>query len=423
MFKTTVLSALVLTCVLLSPFASAKEGVLLGMPDPAVIQADDGSFYIFATGRGLPIYHSTNLVDWEKVGTVFATPVPAWAKKAIPETEGIWAPDIVKFNGKYFVYYCVSSFGSQRSVIGVATNTTLDHTSPDYKWVDQGLVIESFPDKDDFNAIDPAAFQQADGRAFMVWGSYWGGIKSLELNPETGKPLDKKPEISSVASRPNHAVEGSYMVHHGDYYYLFVSYDSCCDGAESTYRVMVGRSENPLGPYVDFQGKPMTQGGGTLVLSNNDNWRGPGHNSVLTTDKGSWLVHHTYDTFHLENQRVLQIRPLYWTDGGWPVVGEPLNKTNPMTTEKADVTPDEMIGSWRLSADYGDEKIFDFLPRGRIANHKEARWKVAGNKLQLSLPDLTNDSTPVLCIIEPSGKAFIGRDSDGVIIRGKMLCH
>lgn len=420
MLKKMVFAALLITGLLaLSPYASAKEGVLLGMPDPAVIQAENGSFYIFATGKGLPVYHSTNLVEWEKIGTVFDTPVPAWSKKAIPETDGIWAPDIVKLNDTYFVYYCVSSFGSQRSVIGVATNSTLDHTSPDYKWVDQGLVIESFPGKNDFNAIDPAAFQQADGRAFMVWGSFWGGVKSIELDPETGKPLEADPVISAVAARPNHAVEGAYMVHHGEYYYLFVSYDSCCDGAESTYRVMVGRSENPLGPYVDFQNKPMTEGGGTLVLSNNDNWRGPGHNSVLTTEKGSWIVHHTYDTFNLDKQRILQIRPIYWTDAGWPVVGEPLNPANPMTTEKADVTANEMVGSWRLSQNYGDEKIFDLLPRGRVANHKEASWKVAGNKLQLALPGITE--APVICIIEPSGDAFIGRDQDGAVIRGKKL--
>ncbi len=424
MFRSLVLFTLAAAC-LLAPSVYAKEGVLLGMPDPAVIQAEDGSFYIFATGKGLPVYHSTNLVDWEKIGTVFDTPVPAWSKKTIPETQGIWAPDIVKLNDTFFVYYCVSSFGSQRSVIGVATNSTLDHTSPDYKWVDQGLVMESFPGTCDFNAIDPAAFQQADGRAFMVWGSFWGGVKSIELNPETGKPLDKQPDISSVASRPSHsgAVEGAYMVHHEDYYYLFVSFDSCCDGAESTYRVMVGRSENPLGPYIDFTGKPMVKDGGTLVLSNNDNWRGPGHNSVLTTDKGSWIVHHTYDTFHLENQRILQIRPIYWGADGWPVVGEPLSKANPMTTEKANVKADDMIGSWRLSYNYGDEKIIDLLPKGRIAFQPEAKWKLKDNKIMITWPNKppTDGSAPDTCTIEPSGNAFVGRDQAGVIIRGKKL--
>ena len=404
----------------------AKEGVLSGMPDPAIIADGDDSFYIFATGKGLPIYHSTDLVNWEKVGTVFDTAVPEWSKKAVPATEGIWAPDIVKLNDMYYVYYSVSSFGSQRSVIGVARNTTLDHTSPDYKWVDQGLVMESFPRKCDFNAIDPAAFQQEDGRAFMVWGSFWGGVKSVELNPETGKTLDKEPKISSVAARPDnriHAIEGAYMVKHDDYYYLFVSWDICCDSAESTYKVMVGRSKNPLGPYVDFKGKPMTQGGGTLVLANNDNWRGPGHNSVLTTDKGSWMVHHTYDTFQLESQRILQIRPIYWGSDGWPVVGEPLSKYNPMTTATPDVVEDDLLGSWRLSMDYGNENIIDLLKGGKIANNKNAWWKVSGNRLELFWPGKppTDGSDPDKCFVEMSLDSFVGRDQAGAVIRGKKL--
>lgn len=397
-----------------------QGGVLLGMPDPAVIQADDGSFYIFATGRGLPIYHSDNLVDWTRVGRVFDGAVPEWAAERVPGTDGIWAPDIVKFNSVYFVYYCASTFGSQHSVIGVAKNKTLDINSPDYKWEDQGLVMESFPETCDFNAIDPAAFQQADGRAFMVWGSFWTGVKSIELNPETGKILSDKPVISAVASRPNHggAVEGAYMVKHDEFYYLFVSFDSCCDGAESTYRVMVGRSKQPLGPYSDWSDTPLTKDGGTLVVCSNDNWRGTGHNSVLTTDKGSWLVHHTYDTFNLDKQRILQIRPLYWTDSGWPVAGEPLSKSNPMNTEPVNVERGEIVGSWRISKDYGRETICDLLPRGRVANHKDGLWQLRDNEIIIKIGDIK-----AKCFVEPSKTSFIGRDLDGAIIRGKQLPH
>lgn len=265
---------------LLSLFAAlclplfAAEGVLEGMPDPAVIQGEDGRFYIFATGRGLPVYRSDDLIKWELIDRVFDTPVPAWSKQAIPTTEGIWAPDIVKFKDKYYVYYCVSSFGSQRSVIGVAVNKTLDPASPDYKWTDAGLVLESFPGKDDFNAIDLAAMQDKDGSACAVWGSHWGGIKFAAINPDTGKFLDAKPVISTVAARPDttsRAIEGAYMVQKHGWYYLFVSFDSCCSGAESTYKVMVGRSKKIEGPYIDFNDKPMPLGGGTLVLANNDN--------------------------------------------------------------------------------------------------------------------------------------------------------
>jgi arabinan endo-1,5-alpha-L-arabinosidase len=106
MFKSTGIFLLVIAS-LICLSAAAVEGVLIGMPDPAVIQAAEDSFYIFATGRGLPVYHSSDLVHWEKAGTVFDRPAPAWAKTMIPETRGIWAPDIVKLNDNYFVYYSV----------------------------------------------------------------------------------------------------------------------------------------------------------------------------------------------------------------------------------------------------------------------------------------------------------------------------
>lgn len=416
---------LVSVFMLLYPPVMAAEGVLIGMPDPAVIQGEDGNFYIFATGRGLPIYRSQNLIHWEEIDRVFDTPVPAWAKEAIPRTEGIWAPDIVKFKDKYYVYYCVSTFGSQRSVIGVAVNTTLDPASPDYKWIDHGMVLESFPDKDDFNAIDIAACQDTDGRAYAVWGSYWGGIKFTELNPDTGKFLKEKPALISVASRPDTrsgAIEGAYLVQKHGYYYMFVSFDSCCDGAESTYKVMVGRSKKVEGPYLDFSDKPMTQGGGTLVLANNDNWRGPGHNSVLQARQGDFIVHHTYDTCHLDRQRILQIRPIYWTEDKWPVVGEPISARNPVNTVPVHFEAKALEGSWRLSTDYGQERIVDLIGRGRIANHRQASWSVSGGMIMLTWPGEGNTTWIDRCFLEPSGKSFVGRNQNGAVIRGTKIC-
>ena len=398
-------------------------GVLKGMPDPAVIQANDGSYYIFATGKGLPFYRSTDLVNWKRLGTVFDKPVPDWAKKQIPATEGIWAPDIVKLNGLFYVYYAVSSFGAQQSVIGVARNKTLDQNSPDYKWEDQGKVIESFKSKEyDYNAIDPAAIQTSDGKAYIVWGSFWNGIKFAELNPDTGK-LIKDAKVKTIATRRpagQDAIEGAYLVQKFDYYYLFVSFDTCCFGAESSYKVMVGRAKNIEGPYLDFTGMDMAQGGATLVLANNDNWRGPGHNSVLTTDDGQWIVHHTYDTNRLSDQRVEQVRPIYWTEDLWPVVGEPLSDTNKLTTSEAKVSPKDMEGSWRMSNNYGQETIYDFMPDGKIAHHKEAKWTVSGNELTITWK-AKNATYVDKCIIEPMKNSFIGRNQSGEVIRGKKI--
>ena len=423
--KTTlsILTLLIFAGVLGSQ-ARAVEGVLDGMPDPAIIESDDGRFYIFATGTGLPIYRSDDLVNWALVGRVFDKPVPDWAKDAIPETQGIWAPDIVKLNGKYYVYYSVSSFGSQRSVTGVAVNTTLDPASADYKWVDLGLVVDSHPDKDDFNAIDIAVFQDKDGRAYAIWGSHWGGLKFAEVKPETGKflkPADRYPTVSTrhVGSR---AVEAPYLIRRGEYYYLFVSFDNCCSGAESTYKVMVGRSRTPEGPYVDFNDRAMTAGGGTLVLANNDNWRGTGHNSVVQSSRGDFIVHHTYDTCNLDRHRILQIRPMYWTEDGWPVVGQPIHANNPPRTEAVRFTARQLEGSWRISTDYGQEQIVDLIGGGRIANQRRASWSVSGSTIMMTWPDGGQSTRIDRCRVEASGKAFIGRNQNGQVVRGVKIC-
>jgi arabinan endo-1,5-alpha-L-arabinosidase len=307
----------------------SADGILAGGADPTIVAApgDEGGYYVLSTGRGIPISYSPDLKDWKRIGRVFEESVPKWAQEEVPEATGIWAPDLSLQGGLYHLYYSVSSFGSQRSVIGLAVNKTLDPKSPDYQWLDRGKVIESFPGRCDFNAIDPALFVDHDGRWYLFLGSFWSGIKVVPLDPETGKPSQGGAPIMPVAARPRHpthAVEAAYVIFREGFYYLFVSWDRCCDGADSDYKVMVGRSRQVTGPYLDADGRELLEDGGTLVLAGNERWRGPGHNSVLTTDKGQWLVHHTYDVQNLRAQRILQIRPLSWTEEGWPNVGEPI---------------------------------------------------------------------------------------------------
>lgn len=310
--------------------AQSREGLLRGAPDPTIVAAKDDSgqtvYYVAATGRGVQLLRSTDLKHWETAGRVFDESVPAWAAREVPGTEGIWAPDLSYHDGKYYLYYSASTFGSQRSVIGLAVNESIDPNSDNYQWQDRGKVLESSPESTDFNAIDPALLVDEQGRWLLFWGSHWTGLKAVELDPSTGKPKAGA-EILPVAARPDtrsHAIEAPFVIFHDGYYYMFVSWDSCCDGAKSTYKVMVGRSRNSTGPYIDASGKPMLEGGGTLVLQSDERWRGPGHNGILTTDEGQWMVHHTYDVENLSAQRILQIRPLTWTDEGWPQVGEPV---------------------------------------------------------------------------------------------------
>ncbi|MBN1815904.1 MAG: arabinan endo-1,5-alpha-L-arabinosidase, partial [Sedimentisphaerales bacterium] len=188
-------TGLILACCLLSYSAQAQQNVLKGCADPAIIQGADGVYYVFATGRGLPFYQSTDLIRWERIGRIFETSVPDWARQEVPGTRGIWAPDITFYQGKYWLYYSVSTFGSQRSCIGLATNVTLNPDDPRYKWEDQGKVVESAPEKTNFNAIDPAAFTDQKGIRWLTWGSFWDGIKMTQLDPKTGKPLPDNKKI------------------------------------------------------------------------------------------------------------------------------------------------------------------------------------------------------------------------------------
>lgn len=310
--------------------AQPRSGLLRGAPDPTAVattgQNGQPLYVVAATGRGVQLLKSTDLKHWQRAGRVFDDAVPQWAREAVPGTNGIWAPDLSYHDGLYYLYYSVSTFGGQRSVIGLAVNKAIDPESADYKWEDRGLVIESSPETSDFNAIDPALMVDQEGRWLLFWGSHWEGLKVVEVDPATGKP---KPgaEIKPVAARPDtqsHAIEAPFAMFHDGYYYLFVSWDGCCDGARSTYNVRVGRSRNSTGPFIDADGKSMLDGGGTLVIESSERWRGPGHNGILTTEDGQWMVLHTYDNENLQAQRILQVRPLTWTDGGWPKVGEPV---------------------------------------------------------------------------------------------------
>jgi arabinan endo-1,5-alpha-L-arabinosidase len=305
----------------------------LRVHDPVIIREGD-TYYVFSTGGRrrsgiIPIRCSKDLYNWTLCGRVFDK-LPDWATKEIPGTRGAWAPDISFYNGKYHLYYSVSTFGRNNSAIGLATNRTLDPNSPDYKWVDHGLVVRSYEDKDDWNAIDANLIIQDKRNVWLCWGSFWGGIKMRRIDPETGKLSTTDTTLYSLASRPRAgpnetppaqgAIEAPFIIRHDGYWYLFVSFDFCCRGTKSTYNVVVGRSRNITGPYVDKTGKPMTEGGGTMVIKATTlNWRGPGHQAVLQEPSGDYLLFHAY---HGETGRsYLQISTMVWEDG-WPRVGK-----------------------------------------------------------------------------------------------------
>lgn len=290
--------------------------------DPVLTRAGD-TYYVFSTGRGVPIRCSPDLVAWEQCSTMYFK-WPDWVREQIPGVVDLWAPDVSYFGGSYHVYYAVSTFGSNRSIIALATSPTLDPDDPDYHWTDHGPVIESH-EPDDWNAIDPNVLVAPDGKVWLTFGSYWSGIKMVLLDPDTGMRSTEDDTLHALASRPQapHAIEAPFLVYREPYYYLFVSFDFCCRGADSTYNIRVGRAEQIAGPYLDRAGVPMLQGGGTLLLEGGERWRGPGHEAVFhDPERGDLLVYHAYDA-EVGGWPTLRIRPLYWDAEGWPTLAVP----------------------------------------------------------------------------------------------------
>lgn len=316
-----------------SPHVFKVEGDVEGTHDPSIIKEGD-TWYLFGTATErapqgqLPIRCSKDLQHWKRCGFVFQT-IPEWIKKESPETKDLWAPDVSYFDGKYHIYYAFSVFGKNTSGIALVTNKTLDPASGNYKWVDDGLVLRSHLE-DDFNAIDPNMVFDEDGRAWLSFGSFWSGIKMRQIDPQTGKLSTKDTNQYSLARReppanlpPNppglpgnwQAVEAPFIIRHGDFFYLFVSFDLCCRGARSTYRTMVGRARAVTGPYLDATGQALLAGGGTPLLTGNQRWLGPGGESLLQQSDGDIIVFHAYDA--KTGKPYLQISSIAWADG-WP---------------------------------------------------------------------------------------------------------
>ena len=314
------------------PHVFSLAGDFAGTHDPSMIKSGE-TWYVFATGKApdggqLAVRCSQDLVNWKLCGHVFAA-IPDWIQQRSPGTKDLWAPDISYVNHQYRLYYAYSLFGKNTSGIALATNNTLDPASPDFKWIDRGLVLESKAG-DNSNAIDPNFVLDQKGSAWLAFGSFWDGIKMRRLD-DAGMLSQQDSTLYSLARRvkpenaepapPNlpanwEAIEAPFLVHHGHYFYLFTSWDLCCRGLKSTYKTMVGRSKSITGPYVDEAGKLLTAGGGTPLLIANARWLGPGGESILLDPKGKDLiVFHAYDA--ITGRPSMQLSTIDWS-GGWP---------------------------------------------------------------------------------------------------------
>ena len=307
--------------------------------DPTVVE-QDGWYYLAITGDAstpgtfLPMKRSRDLVHWENLAPVF-TALPSWVVPTLgidpaQAPKDLWAPDLSYANGEWRLYYAVSQFGKNTSVIGLATTKSLDPASPDFGWQDRGLVLKSTdyraPNGDSFNALDPNIVTEPDGSTWLSFGSFFSGIWLHRIDPATGTiPAGDVAVHISERAAPD-AEENSSIVYHDGYYYLFLSFDYCCRSVESDYRTVVARSASVTGPYLDKDGVPMLDGkGGSELMRGYNEFAGAGGADVLLGQGGSdYVVSHYYDTTDSGAPR-LNVRPLSWDAAGWPVAGDPLN--------------------------------------------------------------------------------------------------
>ena len=317
--------------------------------DP-VMAFEDGTYYIYSTGIGIGMATSKDRKTWTVYPEgVLKDDIPVWTQDSVPGFKRhIWAPDIIRWRGQWWMMYSCSTFGKNGSAIGLLTNKTLNPDSPDYRWEDCGAVVVSKEGRDNWNAIDPCIVIDDEDQPWVTWGSFWDGIQiaraPLQLPPVGGVPnaADLKASLSggglvgaTIARRyapgfegaePNptskyagtNAIEAPFIMKHDGWYYLFVSWDYCCRGAKSNYRVAVGRSRDVRGPYLDRDGRDMRLGGGTLFIEgDHQEYEAMGHCAAYHMDGKDIFICHGYSVA-LKGASILVQKEIHWTEDGWP---------------------------------------------------------------------------------------------------------
>lgn len=276
--------------------------------DPTIIK--EGSLWWSPyTGQGIQMKYSSDGYTWHNGVQVFASEL-SWWKTYAPNmtTNDVWAPDLTYYNGTYYMFYSVSEFGKNNSAIGLVTCTSIAKGD----WVDRGVIISSKSGTDSYNAIDPNLTIDANGKPWLVFGSWFDGIHVVRLNSSTWKPSGT---VYTIAYKSG-GIEGASMIYKDGYYYLFCSYGVCCNGVNSTYKIGYGRSTSITGGFVDQSGVSMTSGGVTYLDTGNTQWVGPGGQDVYKNGSNYLLVRHAYDATN-NGMATLLISDLYFTNG-WP---------------------------------------------------------------------------------------------------------
>lgn len=299
--------------------------------DP-VMAYEDGTYYLYCTGHGIAQMTSTDRKHWtlSHEGVLKNHEIPAWTHDSVPGFEShIWAPDVIKYKNKWYLAYSCSTFGKNTSAIGLLSNTSLSNKDG---WKDEGCIVASKDHRNNWNAIDPNFVIDEKGMPWMTWGSFWDGIQLIPLTKKmhvkkgaTPMTIARRHTVGDTSAAPNptsrfagpNAIEAPFIMKHGDYYYLFVSWDYCCRGVKSNYRVAVGRSKNVAGPYLDKEGKDMRDGGGFLLIEGDKKeFEAMGHCSAYSFPDGDYFFCHGYSV-EKNGASILVEKKIRWTSDGW----------------------------------------------------------------------------------------------------------
>jgi arabinan endo-1,5-alpha-L-arabinosidase len=332
--------------------------------DPG-LEKDGTTWWSPATGVGLAMKYSTDGINWRQGIQIFQNELSWWRTYA-PKmgANDVWAPDLKYFNGRYWLYYSVSEFGTNNSAIGLMSCTSVNKGD----WRDDGLVIYSKSGTTSYNAIDPNLTIDASGNPWLAFGSFFSGLQIVRLDKTTMKPTGT---IYNIANR-SAVIEAPSIVYNNGYYYLFASVDACCKGASSTYKMVYGRSTSITGPYLDVNDVNMKNGGGTILDAGSDRWKGPGGQHVYKNGSSWVIVNHAYDAQN-NGTPVMFMRDLYFDANNWPTFSLPNYTGNYKFANRANgkrldglgsSVNGANIGQWSDSPSYNQQWSFVNLGNG-----------------------------------------------------------
>jgi len=338
----------ILLLSLLFPLGLQAQNKEIAFVHDPVMAYEDGTYYLFATGRGIMSITSKDRKEWNRPESAIDI-IPKWTHDSVPGfKDHIWAPDLINWHGKWWMAYSCSTFGKNTSAIGMLRTSSLAA----HHWDDMGCIVNSHK-QDKFNAIDPCFVTDENDHLWMAFGSFWDGIQLIRLKSEK-QPynegteridwlkgydetivMDKSFIQTTIARRygknqpkditnptskyaGTNAIEAPFIFKHDGWYYLFVSWDYCCRGEKSTYRVVVGRSKNVEGPYVDENGTDMREGGGTLIIEGDKKiYEAAGHSSAYHFNGKDIFVCHGYDLRQHGASTLIQ-KEMEWKENGYP---------------------------------------------------------------------------------------------------------